>query len=92
MSAIHKVNDHLGRQVDTAMPRMMGVLKMGCRDALKMRELLVAMQGKCPTEMKMVFHPKTGGFDLQSTYEPARGPGDAASVPFMGWLEAVAAS
>ena len=66
---MHKVNDHLQQQVDTSMGRMGEVLHTGMHDTEKMRALFDAFQGKVPTVMRMMFHPKTGKFDNDIRYE-----------------------
>jgi hypothetical protein len=66
---MHEVNSVSNIQYDTAVKRMMDVLKLGTGDVAEMRALFEEFQGQVPTQMKMIFEPKTDKFDNDISYD-----------------------
>ncbi len=66
---MHKVNEVSKMQYDTAMKRMFDVLKIGAKDAQDLASLLKQYKQEVPTQMKMLYFPKTGEFNNDIVYE-----------------------
>jgi hypothetical protein len=69
MVEMHKVNDELNAEVDTSMSSMSETMDIGMEDTEKMRALFEEFQGQVPTQMKLEYHPKTGAFNNDISYD-----------------------
>jgi hypothetical protein len=89
LTKIHEVNKVSKKQYDTSMKRMMGVLRNGTGDTGKTRKLFEAFKHEVPTQMKMKYHPKTGKFDNDISYDLhySNDPDKTTSDVFDEWFD-----
>lgn len=66
---MHRVNTVSKEQYDLSDERTFGLLDLGIEDARQAEGLFRTTGREVPTEMKMVYSPKTGAFDNQLSYE-----------------------
>ena len=65
----NNINTVSKRQFDNSSSRIASMLKLGSRELFKTANLFKEFDREVPTLMKMVYHPKTGAFDNDISYE-----------------------
>jgi hypothetical protein len=69
LTKLHKINDVSKKQYDLSVERVFRLLRLGNEYLLEVRKLFIEDKREVPTQMKMMYFPKTGKFTVDISYE-----------------------
>ena len=70
LTELHKLNDISKEQYDLSDERTFGLLELGNKYLQEIKKLFIEDEREVPTQMKMVYYPKTKKFSTDISYEP----------------------
>ena len=69
LTKLHKLNDISKKQYDLSDKRTFGLLGLGNKYLQEIKKLFIEDEREVPTQMKMVYYPKTEKFSTDISYE-----------------------